>query len=352
MQKPERSSYNSTDFTGWQKLKSLEISPKFQRRPVWSRDARSYFIETLLLGYPVPPLYLRVRQSEDGSKSVREVVDGQQRLRALLDYLEGGYSLSKSVSDPYIGKYFDDLSEEDKNRIKYFSFITEVFYGVTDREVLTVFARLNTNSVRLNAQELRNGKYFGPFKQTIYAIALDHLTFWTANKIVSDKGVARMAEAELTSEIVIAMIDGMQDKKKSINSFYEKFDDKFPDKKKVSDQFAKVIDEINESIGQDLKDTEFRRPPLFYSLFLAVFDRLYGLKNYSNGVTKGASLSTKDREALKDAVLKLSGVVERFKADEATTRGYQRFLTACLSQTDNIGPRKVRVETIFKEAFS
>lgn len=65
MQRPERSSYNSTDFLGWRKLKSLEISPKFQRRPVWSRDARSYFIETLLLGYPVPPLYLRVRQADE-----------------------------------------------------------------------------------------------------------------------------------------------------------------------------------------------------------------------------------------------------------------------------------------------
>jgi hypothetical protein len=352
MDKPERSSYNAVDFRGWRRLKSLEISPKFQRRSVWNRAARSYLIDTLILGFPVPPIYIRVIQSEDGTKSIREIVDGQQRIRALLEFIDGAYSLAKSIKSPYANMYFDDLPEEVKNKIQFYSFITEQFYGITDEEVLAVFARLNTNSVRLNAQELRNGKYFGEFKETCYSLALKHLTFWRNSGLFTERGIARMQEAELVSELVIVMMDGMQDKKKSINGFYEKYDEELPRKDQIVERFKTTIDEIVETMGDTLKDTEFRRTPLFYSLFAVVHNKLYGSKNDKVSSTKKhGKMSAAEKQSLRDAVIKLSGYVTAFKEDDNVPKSHQRFVNACLQQTDNIGPRRTRFETISREAF-
>lgn len=353
MEKPERSTYSPFDFLGWQRTRTLEITPKFQRRPVWSTGARSYLIDTLIRGFPVPPLYLRIAQSADGQRTVREIVDGQQRIRAVLDFIEGKYSLSKSLQSDFAGQSYEQLTPEAQQKILHFGFITEVFSGITDEEVLQVFARLNTNSVRLNAQELRNGKFFGKFKQTCYELALLHLTFWRKNRIVSEQGIARMQEVELTSELVIAMIAGMQDKKKSISDFYAKYDEKMPEQGRRVKEFEKTIDEINRALGEDLKSTEFRRPPLFYTLFLTVYDRLYGLPNVEggSGIRRATGLSTPERQSLRDAVIKLSEIVVEGKGGNISKK-YSRFVAACLAQTDNIAPRKTRFVTLSNEAFA
>lgn len=144
-----------------------------------------------------------------------------------MDFIAGKYTLSKNIESPYIGKSFGQLPEDVQNQIQQYSFICEVFYGIDDAAVLSVFARLNTHSVSLNSQELRNGKYFGPFKRSAYSLALSHLTFWRNGRVFSEQGIARMQEVELTSELMIALIAGMQDKKKSIEDFYKKYDETF-----------------------------------------------------------------------------------------------------------------------------
>ncbi|GAJ16274.1 unnamed protein product, partial [marine sediment metagenome] len=57
----------------------------FQRRRVWSSKARSYLIDTILDGFPIPAVYIRQKINLKIAKSIREVVDGQQRIGAILD---------------------------------------------------------------------------------------------------------------------------------------------------------------------------------------------------------------------------------------------------------------------------
>lgn len=87
--KPDRASYAPLDFLDWRENQSLAVAPEFQRRSVWQRPAKAYLIDTLLRGLPVPPIYLRVRQSKEKSRLIREVIDGQQRISAVLDYIDG-----------------------------------------------------------------------------------------------------------------------------------------------------------------------------------------------------------------------------------------------------------------------
>lgn len=352
--KPERSTYTPLDFREWHSAGSLVLSPKFQRRSVWTTPARSYLIDTLLLEMPVPPIYMRVVQSAARDRVIREVIDGQQRMSAILDFISDKYSLSKNIESPYAGRKFSKLPQDEQDKILQYSLICEVFHGIEDPEVLSIFARLNTHSVKLNAQELRNGRWFGRFKQASYRLAYEHLEFWRDHSIFTDAKIARMAEVELTSELLILGLDGLQDKKKSIDNFYEELDEEFPKSAIAIERFKRVIDEIGLSCGEALPQSEFRRVPLFYSLYGAVYHRLFGVPGIDIATPAASRISAAEREALAGTVLRLSQLVTIAKADseEGVPGRHQRFVAACLRQTDNIKPRRVRLEKIYPTAYA
>jgi len=351
MKKPDRSSYTPLDFLEWSEAGTLEISPKFQRRGVWNRAAKSYLIDTMILEMPIPPIYIRVTQNDERTKMIREIVDGQQRISAVLDYINGKYSLAKNIESDCVGSYFSDLDKKIKDKITQFSFICESFTGVDDSDVLRIFARLNTHSVRLNAQELRNGKYFGQFKRSAYNLALEHLEFWREHKIFTETRIARMMEVELTSELMILEMSGLQDKKKAIDRFYEDYDEEFLERKNVENRFRRTIDIINDACYSNISSTEFRRPPLFYSLFAAVYHRLYGLRNSELNTPRNGRLPKNELQKLSDAIVTLSEYIISEKENEEAPRAYKNFVNACLRQTDNIRPRRTRMETIYNTAF-
>jgi hypothetical protein len=351
MQKPERSSYTPLDFLDWQESGTLVLTPKFQRRSVWQTPARSYLIDTLIRGMPVPPIFLRVMQSEDKKRTVREVIDGQQRVAAVLDYLKGKYALSSNLGTPYAKKYFDELIPEYQDSIRGYAFMCEVFSGVGDSEVLQIFSRLNTYSVPLNAQELRNGRFFGPFKQTAYSLATEHLEFWRRDRIFTEQSIARMNEVELVSELMILELDGLQDKKKSIDAFYESYDEQFTERRRVEERFRSVIDSITEALKETLPISEFRRVPIFYSLFAAVFHRMYGMPKEDLPTGRAARLLKSEMEKLQDTVLTLSEKLAQARQEEEIPQAYERFVNACLRQTDNIRPRQIRFNEVYRRAF-
>jgi hypothetical protein len=219
-------------------------------------------------------------------------------------------------------------------------------------EHVVAFARLNTYSVKLNAQELRNGKFFGLFKQTAYAPAFEHVEFWRRNGIFSERKIARMLKVELTSELLIVLLDGLQDKKKSIDGFYRTYDGSFSKRKVVVQQLRTCLDLLGEAISNDqLKESEFWRPPLFYSLFCAVAHRLYGVAGVRFRTPKKRPTKL-EREGLLSAVLTLSEYVVAARERQSYPREYEKFITSCLRQTDNILPRRTRLETLYNEAFA
>lgn len=327
------------------------LTPKFQRRGVWKTPARSHLIDTLIKGMPVPPIYLRLNQNEEKTKIIREVIDGQQRISAVLDFVNNKFALSKNLGIIHGGRNFSDLSDEHQNAIRQYSFTCESFSSISDGEVLEVFSRLNTYSVPLTAQELRNGKFFGPFKRSIYSLSTEYLEFWRQNKIFSELNIARMAEAELTSELVVLQMAGFQDKKKSLDGYYEKFDEFYPDQEKNERRFRSVLDVISLSLSEVLKDSEFRRTPLFYSLYGAIFHRLYGVPGETIGTERKGKISASEGQSLRDAVINLSEMLALARGGNAIPRTYTRFIAACLSQTDNIKPRQIRFSEIYKRSF-
>ncbi|HEX5284745.1 MAG TPA: DUF262 domain-containing protein [Bryocella sp.] len=356
MEKPDRSSYSVLDFMEWKSAGTLEVTPKFQRRSVWKSPARGFLMDTLIKGMPVPPIYLRKRQSDDFKQMIREVIDGQQRIMAVTEFIAGKYAISKNLRPDKKPAKFAQLPLAEQDAIRNYSFICEIVTGISDEEVLQMFARLNTYAVQLSKQELRNGRWFGQFKQTAYKLSFEHIEFWRNKKLFSEQKIARMLEAELTSELLIAMIAGMQDKKESIDDFYEKYDENFPKAQDYAKKFRAVMTEIDECLGTDLSQTAFRRPPLFYTLFCVIYHHRFGLPN-----TDPASPKVKMREAeqqgLRDAVIRFSEALDQYQ--KAAKTGEQpkipkrdaAFVNASVQQTDNIQPRDARFDALYHASF-
>ena len=93
----------------------LEMKPPFQRNPVWSPKQKGALIETILLEYPVPEIYMQDVVDESGGET-HIVVDGQQRIRAVLDYIAGEFEIAEEGSR-WEGLSFEDLSAEDKRKV-------------------------------------------------------------------------------------------------------------------------------------------------------------------------------------------------------------------------------------------
>ena len=167
--------YSINDFLEWDNNKQLELNPRFQRRSVWSDNARSYLMDTIIRGKPIPKIFIRQRINPLTKSTVREVVDGQQRLRTILLYVKDGFQIKKRHNNEYGGYYFSQLSEVDDtaqaNLLNY-EISVDLLVNMSDAEVLDVFGRLNSYAILLNPQERirctplsrqKNGRLKGEF---------------------------------------------------------------------------------------------------------------------------------------------------------------------------------------------
>jgi hypothetical protein len=279
MKKFDTRVYSVSDFTEWQSSGQLELSPAFQRRPVWSEKAKSYIMNTIIKGKPMPKILMT--QDLKKSKTVRILIDGQQRIRAILDFVNDGFKISKTHNDDYGGKLFGELPEAVKRDFYKYEIGTDILFDLDYPETLDIFARLNTYSVRLNKQELFNAEYLGQFKQAAYKMGYKYVTYWKESKILSDQQIARMGEAEFASDLLVMFIDGIQSNKQ-IEKYYKQFENE--DKDKIVANSESKFDKTMSIIGEmyrpeDIANTNFRRIQLFYSLFGSVAHSLFGLKN-------------------------------------------------------------------------
>ena len=141
--------------------------PEFQRRFVWSLKHSSKFIESLLMGLPVPGIFL-YKESETNEHLV---IDGQQRLRTLQAYYDGLFNERKfrltGVREPWNNKSYEELDTADILKLDDSVVHATVFQQDQPQDVLDsiyfVFERINTGGIRLSPQEIRNCVNLGPF---------------------------------------------------------------------------------------------------------------------------------------------------------------------------------------------
>jgi hypothetical protein len=148
----------------------LNLRPEYQRRSRWNNIKKSQLIESLLLNIPIPPVYLY-----ESEAARYEVMDGQQRLNAVYDFLENDFTLIGMEKLDFLnGRRFNRLPPKlrrglERSSISAIVLLQETKSDASDPYLVRryVFERLNTGGEKLNAQEIRNSIYRGPFNDLI-----------------------------------------------------------------------------------------------------------------------------------------------------------------------------------------
>lgn len=340
--------YSISDFIEWDKNGFLELSPDFQRRSVWSEKAKSYLIDTILNGKPMPKII--ITQKLEGIKNKRVVVDGQQRLRAILEYYNGDFKLS-GAHNRELSKYtYAALPDDLKRDFLKYELGVDLLFDVPYPEILDIFARINSYTVKLEPQEIFNARYLGYFKQTVYKLGFRYVNYFLEAGVITKAKVTRMAEAELAADLFVALLDKVQTNK-SIENYYKKYEDhadNLPEIEKRFNHIMKFIGGIYKP--EELKTTNFSRYHLFYSLFTSIGHLLYKLDGLDKKISK--PITEKSLGKIRIVLDNISAKYDEYtEMDDASNipKEYQDFITAARRGTTDTATRVLRANFISKK---
>ena len=322
----------------YRKVKQNEIfvDNSFQRRYVWEEKHQIALIETILLGYNIPALYFWEQIPDEFTGHISmSVVDGQQRLGAICDFIDGRFNLKRSAlvdknEQPWIGKGFSDLSNDEKVKIWSYNFdIKSLKCDVNVDEIKTLFLRLNYTNKSLNPQELRNAKYDGKFLKL--ALKLSENEFWYKYKIFSVNDIRRMIDVEFVSNLLIFLRNGFKVTlgQNVLNKTYDLYNNEYNEASEDEDKFIEIINLIDNLFEYCQLDEMYKTTHL-YTLFAIeyklLFENFYGknqddineiIKNFYVIYTTSVSdepLVESYRSAAQEAVKSLKNREIRYKS--------------------------------------
>lgn len=340
-------SYSIADFLEWDGNQLLDLSPKFQRRSVWTRAAKSFLIDTVLRGKPMPKVLLT--QDLVGKKNVRTVVDGQQRIRTILEFVAGGFTVLAAHNAEHAGKTFSELDEDAQGLILQYELGVDLLYNVSLSDMLDIFARINTYSVTLNTQEKLNAKYLGVFKTTAYELGHAYVNYFLEGGVLTEKSISRMGEAQLASDLLVSLVGGVQTVK-NIERYYKQYENN----ETVPDEVARSIGLYNSTMqfvgaiypARDLANTNWSRPHWFYTLFTCVAHAQRPL-----GGLDGAARPPVDQGRIlhwRSELDELSALYDRYTQDnnEDVPAAFARFINYAQRRTTDTEARRERAKYV------
>ncbi|CAB1245761.1 conserved protein of unknown function [Ruminococcaceae bacterium BL-4] len=268
----------------------LKVSPKYQRNQVWNEKAKSYLMDSIVKGFPIPPIFIRQTIDPQTKQTYREVIDGQQRVRAILEFVNDEFRLHKSHNAEFGGNFYSQLPDEIKEQILEYEIFVEIINEKDDAKIYDMFARLNSNNMTLNRQEIRNAKYWGEFKVFAYNYSVSVRDFFLQYNVFKEKQIARMADVEFLSTLIAVLTDGINEEtQKYIDSIYKKYDQSFPEADKIESKLNFIFDIIQQIFEYGNNYMYFNHRIYFFTLFCFIDYQCFdipqlakaGLKKYS-----------------------------------------------------------------------
>lgn len=308
------------------------VKPELQRKYVWDRTEASRFIESILLGLPVPSIFL----AQSGSQKL--IVDGYQRIMTVYDYVKRGIfsadgkvfrlSNSEKINQRWRNKAFSELSVDDQRKIRSTTIHAIVFEQKKpendDTSLYQIFERINTSGRSLTPQEIRNCVYQGSFNTMLFS--LNENATWRKLFGTEDPD-SRMRDIEYILRFFVMKTDdvlkgdGKQiSLKKSLNTFMDNHkDDLAENLERFSAEFLSTVELVNRAIGENafrnLSKNGFSKkfhPAIFDAVMISAF-----LTN-KKGIDISAVPVDKHQELLceanfKEAVSKRTTNIENIK---------------------------------------
>lgn len=214
----------------------VDTNPDFQRPAVWSRAQKQLLMDSILRGYDVPKFYWRMTKRNPDHY---EVVDGQQRLRAIWEFYKGAYALPADA-DPIngwaiAGLNYDKLPDDLRIACDTYNLDVIVLHATDDDEVREMFLRLQ-NGTSLKAQEKRNAM---PGRMRDFVRGLTSHPFFGS---VAFKN-SRYAHDHIAAQITLIELNGgpCNVKNADLNRMYESYED-FDETSAKAKKVRRVLD--------------------------------------------------------------------------------------------------------------
>ena len=336
-----RNVFTISDLTNWYEDKTLIVNKDYQREGgIWVTNARTYFIDTILNGFPFPKITIRQIIDLKSRKTIREIIDGQQRMMTISSFINSEYALS-SVSENYGGKKFSDLDPEVQEAVLRYEVSVDMVISATEEEVLEIFRRMNSYTLALNPPEQRHASYQGEFKWFIKDLIKTYDLMLLNFKTLTKKQISRMGDADLLTELVQILLTGVVSRSKSsLDKLYYNYDQSFPNKNSIDAKTKAILNFIKDDLVQ-VGNSGYLSGYMLYSLFAALainkygdiktadqyFDDLVPIDNFSN-----------NPELASQTILEMFSAIDRKEIDGK----YGEFVKASLATTHSVKNRQVR----------
>jgi hypothetical protein len=263
------------------KRQLLQLDPPYQRRSVWNQNFKDYFVDTVLLEYPAPAIFLFEEISVDGTAKYN-VVDGKQRLTTLFEFVEGNFPVfEQSEKADLRGLFFEGLPDEIKKEFWAYQFTVEYLPEADEKVLNSIFDRINRNVAKLTSQELRHAKLDGLFISTA-----ERLAEWISLKLprnfphFNPQSRKQMKDVEFVAILLLFLEEGPKTYSQTeLDEAFVQRDEIWEERENIEEQFRATIGKIEELLRvengeHDLASSRLKNQADFYSLFGAFSELL------------------------------------------------------------------------------
>ncbi len=251
------------------------VDNSFQRRLVWIERQKVRLIETILMGYPMPEIYLWEQPADPETGQQRQsIVDGQQRITTVVQFvsnewpLKQGYLDDQNRNTDFADKLWNDLAVEQKQALWNYVVSARIIpSAVQDDSIRTIFRRLNETDKSLNPQEFRRADFQGQFIKAAEALADDPR--WREWGVFKESQIRRMADMELASSLLIARRVGVVgETTKSVNEIYDLYNDTYEQKEEDLTAIRDFMTKADQVYLTEAQTRDFFTKPIhIYTLF-------------------------------------------------------------------------------------
>jgi Protein of unknown function DUF262 len=305
----------------------LEPRPEFQRRLVWTNKDKISFLETVLLNYPFPEIYVAAGQVDvDTGEANEMLVDGQQRVTTLYEYFTGSKDLKLGkIISPYI-----KLTKEEKEQFLQYDVVVRDLGKIEIAKIVEVFQRINATRYALNAMEVHNSRYEGEFKRFCEELAQNQ--FFEKHRIFSASEVRRMHDTRFALGLVITILSTYFNRDNEIEAYLKQYNDEFPRGSDIGPNMSFVfsfIDELNMP-----SDSRIWQKADLFTLIVELY-RVIFLEDQKLSVT-----------SVREALQTFYSAVEKCSTGSTSDENVTRYYNAALQATNDRGSRVTRGEIV------
>lgn len=285
----------------------------------------------------MPKLSLHQITDLKSRKTIKEIVDGQQRSNTIFAFYEDELRLSSNLETTEIaGRTYSELDDEFKHKFIDYALSVDLFVAATEEDVREMFRRMNSYNVPLNPEEQRHARYQGDFKWFVHHLSRKFNEAFLTIGLFRPNAIVRMQDTKLITEVSHALLYGIQTwSKRKLDHLYRDKDKTFPEQAEIEGRITRALDQL--VAWRALHQSAMMKPLVAYSLLLAVTHVREPVEALL-GVFPTPGKAEFDEESVLANLTALGEALE----NEDEKGELSEFVSACANRTNTIEQRTTR----------